>query len=239
VIRNVVPLTERELSASFLSPIAYIVATVFVVASGHFFLAETLVPGRESSLRALFDSMAALLVFALPLLTMRVLSEEFAAGTIETLMTAPVTDVEVIVSKFLGVLLFYAALLATTLLHVGLLGYFGGLDTGALLLGYLGMFLLGSMFIAVGVFASALTRYQLLAALIGMGALSLLTFVADQLGRWRGGAWRTVLGALNVLGRFEEFTKGFFDTGAIVYFLSGTAFFLFLAVKVLESRRWR
>jgi ABC-2 type transport system permease protein len=239
VIRNVVPLTQRELSASFLSPIAYIVGAVFLFASGHFFLADALVPGREATLRPMFDGMARILVFAIPLLTMRVLSEEYATGTIEALMTAPVTDVEVIVSKFLGVLLFYGALLVTTVLHVLLLTFYGGSDAPVVLLAYVGMLLLGALFIAVGVFASALTRYQLLAALVGMGVLSVFTFVFDQLGKWRGGQWRAVLGYVNVFGQFEDFTRGFFDSGAIVFFVTGTLFFLFLAVKVLETRRWR
>ncbi|MCK6456991.1 MAG: ABC transporter permease [Phycisphaerae bacterium] len=238
-MRNVVALTQRELAANFLSPVAYIVALAFLVASGHFFLADTLVPGREASLRPMFDSMAQILVFAIPLLTMRVLSEEFSTGTIETLMTAPVSDIEVVTSKFLGVLLFYASLLLTTLIHVGLLIYFGGGDFPAILLAYAGMLLLGALFVAVGVFSSSVTRYQLLAALLGMGILSILTFVVDQLGRWRGGAWRTVLSYVNVLGQFEDFSKGLFDSSAIVFFITGTLFFLFLAVKSLESHRWR
>jgi ABC-2 type transport system permease protein len=239
VTRNVIPLMQRELAASFLSPIAYIVAAVFLVAAGHFFLSDTLVPGREASLRPMFDSMARLLVFAIPLLTMRVLAEEFATGTIETLMTAPVSDVEVIVGKFLGVFFFYAAVLVTTLLHVLILAAFGGTEPTVVLLAYLGMLLLGGFFIAVGLFSSAMTRYQLVAALIGMGVLSVTTFVADQLARWKGGVWRSVLGYVNVLGHFEDFTKGFLDTKAILFFVTGTLFFLFLSVKVLESRRWR
>lgn len=238
-MKNVVPLTERELSANFLSPVAYIVAAVFLVASGYFFLAETLVPGRDASLRPMFDSMARILVFAIPLLTMRALAEEFATGTIETLMTAPVSDIEVVLGKFFGSVLFFVALLATTLLHTLLVSVYGGSDWGVIGLAYLGMLLLGAMFIAVGIFASSLTRYQLLAALTGMAILSVLTFVVDQLARWRGGTWRTVLGYVNVLGHFEDFSKGFFDSGAVAFFVSGTLLFLFLAVKALESRRWR
>ncbi|MFO0973046.1 MAG: ABC transporter permease [Phycisphaerae bacterium] len=239
MMRNVVPLTQRELAASFFSPVAYIVAAVFLVASGNLFLGETLLPGREASVRPMFDGMARLLVFAIPLLTMRSLAEEFSTGTIETLMTAPVSDVEVILGKFLGVFVFYAALLVTTLLHVVLVTVYGGADAAVILLAYLGMLLLGALFIAVGLFASALTRYQLVAALVGMGILSVFTFVVDQLGRWRSGAWRSVLGYVNVLGHFDEFSKGLLDTRSIVFLLSLTVLFLFLSVKVLESKRWR
>jgi ABC-2 type transport system permease protein len=238
-MRNVVPLTQRELSASFLSPVAYIVAAVFLITSGHFFLADTLVAGREASVRTMFDGMARILVFAIPLLTMRALADEFATGTIESLMTAPVTDVEVVLGKFFGLLLLYAALLVTTLLHVVLVTVFGGSEPAAILLCYVGMLLLGALFIAVGLFASSLTKYQLLAALGGIGILAILTFVVDQLARWRGGNWRLVLGYVNVLARFEDFSKGFLDSRSLLFFLTGTVLFLFLTIKVLESRRWR
>jgi len=238
-MRNVVPLTQRELSASFLSPVAYIVAAIFLITSGHFFLADTLVPGREANLRTMFDSMSRILVFAIPLLTMRALADEFATGTIETLMTAPVTDIEVVLGKFFGLVGLYIVLLLATLFHVVLITVYGGSEFGAVLLCYFGMILLGAMFISVGLFASSLTKYQLLAALGGIGILAILTFVVDQLARWRGGNWRLVLGYVNVFGHFEDFSKGFLDSRSIIFFISGTLLFLFLTVKVLESRRWR
>lgn len=239
MIRNVVALTQRELAANFLSPVAYIVAAVFLVATGYLFMSNTLVEGGEASVRSLLDSMAWVLVFAMPLLTMRVLSDEFAAGTIETLMTAPVTDAEVVFGKFLGVFVFYLGLLATTAAHVVLLFNYGAADIWAVLYGYLGMILLGSLYVAVGVFASALTRHQLLAAIIGMGVLSLFTLVVDAFAAWQGGTWREVLAYVNILHQFGDFSKGILDTRSVLFFLSGTTFFLFLGVKVLESRRWR
>jgi ABC-2 type transport system permease protein len=238
-MRNVMALTQRELAASFLSPVAYVVALVFLVATGHLFLTGTLVEGSEASIRPLLNGMAWMLVFAIPLLTMRVLADEFSNGTIETLMTAPVTDVEVVVGKFLGVFVFYVALLAATLLHVALLLHYGASDVGVVVYGYIGMLLLGALYVAVGVFASALTRYQLVAAILAMGVLSLLSLVVDAFAAWRGGPWRTVLGYVNILHQFGDFSKGMVDTKSIIFFISGTLFFLFLAVKVLESRRWR
>ncbi len=239
MIRNVAALTQRELATNFLSPVAYVVAAVFLVATGHLFMGSTLVEGEEASLRSMLDSMAWLLVFALPLLTMRVLSDEFASGTIETLMTAPVTDVEVVIGKFLGVYVMYLGLLATTLVHVVLLSAYGATDAGVLILGYLGMILLGAFYVAVGVFASALTRHQLVAAIVGILILAVLTLVVDALAGWYSGSWRSVLAYVNVLHHFQDFSKGIFDTKSLFFFLSGTAFFLFLAVKALESRRWR
>jgi len=238
-MRNVTALTQRELAASFLSPVAYIVAAVFLVATGYLFMSNTLVDGGEASVRSMLNSMAWLLVFTMPLLTMRVLADEFASGTIETLMTAPVTDIEVVFGKFLGVLVFYLVLLATTLVHVVLLFVYGATDVGVVIYGYIGMILLGALYVSVGVFASALTRYQLVAAIIGMGVLSVFTLVVDAFAAWYGGTWREVLGYINILHHFGDFSKGIFDTKSIVFFISGTVFFLFLAVKVLESRRWR
>ncbi len=239
MMQRVSALTQRELASSFLSPIAYVVAAVFLVATGYLFMNNTLVEGGEASIRFLLDSMAWILIFAIPLLTMRVIADEYASGTIETLLTAPVTDVEVVVGKFLGVLVFYTALLATTLVHVVLLFRYGGSDFGVVLYGYVGMLLLGALYVAVGVFASALTRYQLLAALVGMSILALLTLMVDALAAWKGGLWREVLSYINVLHHFGDFSKGILDTRSIVFFLSGTLFFLFLSVKVMESRRWR
>lgn len=239
MIRNVAALTQRELFSSFFSPVAYVVASVFLVATGYLFLTETLIGGHEASIRPMLDGMALLLVFAVPLLTMRVLSEEFASGTIETLMTAPVTDIEVVLSKFLGVMVFYTALLLTTVVHVILLFVYGGAEMSVVLYGYVGMMLLGSLYVSVGVCASAMTKHQLVAAIIATLVLAVFTLIVDGLAAWMGGSWRTALGYVNVTRHFGDFSKGIFDTRALVFFISGTAFFLFMAVKVLESRRWR
>lgn len=237
--RNVVALTQRELQATFYSPIAYIVAAVFLVVAGYLFMDKTLVPGEEASVRLLLNGMAWILVFAVPLLTMRTLSEEYSSGTIEALMTAPVTDVEVVLGKFIGVLVFYVVLLLATFVHVLLVMQYGAADWSVVLCGYLGMLLLGALYVSVGIFASALTRYQMLSALVGAGLLGGLTLLVDALAGVKGGAWREFFGYINVLYRFEDFTKGMFDTKALVFFVSGTAFFIFLTVKTLESRRWR
>lgn len=237
-MRNVVPLTQRELSGYVYSPIAYLSGTAFLLLTGILFTSRTLQAGQDSTVQPLFAAMASAFVLCVPVLTMRLLADEYASGTIETLMTAPVTDVEVVVSKFLGVWLFYVALLATTLVHIVIIGFFGQIDVGATIASYIGMLLLGAMFAAIGLFASSMTRHQLIAALVGVGILSILTFVTDWLSEQFSDA-RFVLGYLNVSGQFERFGRGNLDLPAAVYFLSGTAFFLFLAVKILESKRWR
>ncbi len=239
MIHRIAALTQRELTATFLSPVAYIVAAVFLIASGYLFMSNTLIEGGEASMRFMLDSMAWLLIFAIPMLTMRQLADEFASGTIETLMTAPVSDVEVVLGKFFGVLMFFVALLATTLMHVILLSQYGEQDVKVLIYGYLGMILLGGLYISVGLFASAMTRHQLVAAIIGVAVLALVTILVDAVASIQGGQWRVVLSGVNVLHHYHNFSRGIFDTKDIVFFLTGAAMFLFLTVKVLESKRWR
>jgi len=238
-MRNVVPLTERELVASFFSPIAYVVGCVFLLFSGWYFVTQVLVPGNEASMRPLFEAMTAILVFAVPLLTMRAVAEELSSGTIETLMTAPVTDAEVVLGKFVGVLLLYAALLLTTLPHVIILLAYSAAPIGVIVFGYLGLLLIGALYISVGLFASCCTRHQLLAAVIAMAILSIFTFLVDYFAELAGPGLRGVLMAVNVPAYFDEFTKGILDTKSVVFFVTTTVFFLFLATKVLESKRWR
>ena len=224
-MRNVCPLTERELAASFFSPYA--------------FVTQVLVPGNEASMRPLFAAMTGILVFAVPLLTMRAVAEELGSGTIETLLTAPVTEAEVVLGKFFGAFAFYAALLATTLPHLVILRVFSQPQMGVVLFGYVGMLLIGALYIAVGLFASCCTRHQLLAAVIAMAILSVFTFLVDYFADSAGATLRGVLMYVNVPAHFDEFTKGILDSRSLVFFLTSTVFFLFLGTKVLESKRWR
>ncbi len=234
-------ITQRELGSLFFSPIAYVVGFIFLLLTGWFFVSETLVAGNEASMRFLFEKMAGVLVFALPVLTMRSIADEFSTGAIETLMTAPVSDTSVVLGKFFGAVVFYAGLLVATIPHLVLLNtYAPDLVGSTVVTGYLGMILLGALFIAIGIFASSCTRHQLLAAIIATAILAVLTFVVDYGAEYAAKVWqRSVCAYMNVFGHFSDFTKGIIDTKSIVFFVSGTMFFLFLATKVMESRRWR
>lgn len=233
-------IAQRELAALFFSPIAYIVGAIFLGVTAWYFMSETLVAGQEASMRPLMERMAALLVFALPLLTMRAISDDYANGTIETLMTAPVTDMAVVVGKFLGAFLFYIVLLAATLLHVVLLAGVTSPVGSVVAVSYLGMLLLGGLFISVGIFASSCTRHQLVAAVLAMVILGFFSFVVDAGAEYAGSATlRTLCANLNVFWAFADFAKGIIDTKSVIFFCSGIVFFLFLATKVMESRRWR
>jgi len=239
-MRNVGTLTQRELSVFFYSPIAYVVITVFLVVTGIFFISDNFLPGAEASLRITFGNyLPVILVFVVPMLTMRLLSEEFRGGTIETLMTAPVSEADVVLGKFCGTLVFYLVMLATTLLHVILVAAYGPLDVGLVLCTYVGLILLGALYISVGLFFSACTRNQVIAVVCSFVLLAVLTFLANYLAREQEGNLRVVLQHLSIMTHFQDFARGLFDINHLIFFLSTTALFLFGSVKVLESRRWR
>ena len=160
-MKKALTLARREIAGYFFSPVAYVIGALFLLSTGLWFFQTIFIPGQEASLRPLFDTMAYLMIFAMPVLTMRLVSEEYHSGTIETLMTAPVTDAEVIVGKFLGVMAFYVVLLLCTGVLLALMAAFGQPDPGLAAMGYLGLLLLGAAYAAVGLFTSTLTRYQI------------------------------------------------------------------------------
>ena len=238
-MQKAIVLARRELGNYFVSPMAYIIGAMFLLASGLWFFHDIFVPGHEASLRSLFESMAYIMVFAVPLLTMRLMSDELQSGTIETLMTAPVTDTEVILGKFLGVMVFYLALLACTLVFLLLIFTYGQPDAGMAVMGYVGMILLGSAFVSVGLFASTLTQYQLVAAIVSAVILALFVIVMQLIVAHGPEPWNQLAAKLNAMTYFKDFSRGMFDSRGLVFFLTAAGLFLFLSVKVLESRRWR
>ena len=237
-MRNVSTVARRELGTYVFSPSSYVIAAMFVAASGLWFFLRVFVPGGDSTLRSLFEQVAVAMIFVAPLLTMRLISEEFRSGTIETLMTAPVTEVEVIVGKFLGVLWFYAMVLLATVVYLLLMVAYGSPDWGVVAMGYLGLLLLGAAFLAVGMFTSSVTRHQLLAALLGVAILGAFTGLMTLGASYAPDPFNHLAKRLNALNYFTDFARGTLDTAGVVFFLSATLFFLFLSIKALESRRW-
>jgi ABC-2 type transport system permease protein len=231
-------LARRELLAYFVSPIAYIIGAGFLLLSAGWFFVNIRI-GGEASLRPLFDGMALLMVLAVPLLTMGLLSREFDRGTIETLLTSPVTDAQVILGKFVGVMVFYLALLASTVVFLGLMAAYGQPDPGVAFMGYLGMVLLGAAYVSVGIFASTLTRHQIVSAIVAIAILAFFVVLMGFVVRLGLRPWADLAARLNAMTYFKDFSRGVFDSRGLVYFLSATALFLFLSVKTLESRRWR
>ncbi len=241
-MRNIVTLAQRELATYFFSPIAYVVLALFLALSGFFFGTRVFEPGGPASLRQLFEWIVPLIVFfALPVVTMRLMSEELRSGTIESLMTAPVTDVEVILGKFFGVLVFYVAMLATTVVHWIMIALYStsGTDVGATLTGYFGLLLLGSLYLAVGLFFSTCTRNQVIAALASLVLLGFFMYLPMLVAPQLTGAARAIVQHAWIQSHYDDFARGLIDLNHLLFFLSGIVFFLFLSVKVLESKRWR
>lgn len=240
-------LARRELASYFVSPMAYIVGALYLLVAGTLFfwdfpffnLRAVFVPGNEASLRQLFDNLAYIMVFVVPLLTMRLMSDEYRSGSIETLVTAPITDAQIILGKFLGVLGFYVVLLALTVVFLGLMIVYGQPDAGVALTGYLGMLLLGSAFAAVGLFTSTISAHQIVAALLGIAILGVMAFAMQVMVVYSPAPWNTIASKLNAMTYFKDFSRGIFDTRGLVFFLSVTVMFLFFSIKSLESRRWR
>ena len=232
-------IARRELGSYFYSPMAYVVMTLFLVICGVLFYRD-FEPGQPAAMRTLFDAMVWVLVIAVPLLCMGLLAQEWATGTIESLMTAPIHESEVVMGKFLGSLGFLTILLLPTIFYVLMLRIYARPDFGPILSGYLGILLVGALFIAVGLFCSSLTRSQIVAAVAAAAILCLITMVPW----WVGSVatlptfWRNVIDQ-TVFKRYTDFSKGIIDLGNIIFFLATTAVFLFVTVKVLESRRWK
>src|SRR4051812_1434253 len=233
-------IARREMASYFYSPIAYVVLALFLIACG-FVFRKDFQPGQVAAMRSLFEWMVFFLVFAIPVLSMGLMSQEWATGTIETLMTAPVEETDVIVGKFLGSLGFFIVLLAPTLFYVVmLLIYSPSFDFGPIFSGYLGIILVGALFISIGLFCSSLTRSQVVAAVSAAAILFAITIVPE----WAGAKallpdfWRKVVQQM-VFFRYTDFSRGVIDLGNLVFFIAFTAVFLFLTVKVLESRRWK
>lgn len=237
---------SRELRAYFLSPLAYVVLFFFLLVNGGVFavivsyLSDPQFGGGRP-FDVLFNSFPfwLLLLFWVPVVTMRLLAEERKSGSIEVLMTAPVTEGQVVAGKYLAALVFYTFLWAPTLVYAVLVDRWSDLDWGTLAAGYLGVLLIGGLFLAIGVFASALARHQIVAAVIAL-ALELAVFfigLVSALVQHPGA--RQLLDHLSVIDHMNEFSRGVVDTRRLVFYVSATLLFLFAASRALEDRKWR
>jgi len=233
-------IAKRELTALFFSPIAYVVLALFGLGVTLMFFAS-FGPGQPATMRTTFEGVVWLMILLVPAISMRLVSEELASGTVEPLMTAPVTDTQVIVGKWLGALTFFAVLLLPVAILIAVLEMTADPDWGPILTGLLGLLLVGGLYLAIGTFASSLTENQIIAFILTVFIICLLTIMTFFLARTTllNVGMREAMLYLNVNARFENFSKGLIEVAALIYFASGIALFLFMAVKLLESKRWR
>ncbi len=235
-MKNISAIALKEFKSYLASPMAYIVTGIFLVLTGVFF-AISPSTYNQTSIGSFLGAGEFLLLLLAAVLTMRLLAEEKKLGTIELLLTSPVKDSEVIVGKFLGSMGMLLIMLALTLYYPILLKLFGDPDMGPIASGYLGLFLYGSAALAVGIFASSVTANQIVSAVLAGGILFALYFLgmaADFLPKALG----EVAGKLSLAFYFSDFTRGIVDTRGIIYYLSVTVLFLFLAIRSLENSRW-
>lgn len=238
-MRSTLAIARRELSSFFFSPVAYVVLALFLLLAGFMFLVYALRSGGPAELRYMFTAIVWALVLVAPAISMRLISDELRSGTIEPLMTAPVSDTAVIVGKWLGAMGFYAAMLLATGVFVGVLCYFSDPDFGPIFTGYIGLLLVGGFYLAIGTFASVFSRNQIIAFLITGAFILVFTVVTWFLPEAIPTKFVPVVIYLNVNQQFEDFAKGVIDLRPFVFFLSGIVLFLTLGVKALESRKWR
>ena len=242
-MRTVQAVAWKEIQVYFSSPTAYIVGLVFLVLTGVFFTQPLNDPFPPASISSFLQGCTFILIFLAPVLTMRLMAEEQKLGTIELLLTAPVRDWEVVLGKYLACLVFLLALVALTLYYPILLFAVGKghPDLGPVLSGYLGLVLYGAASLSVGLLASTLTSNQIVAAVVAMGILLMLYFLAILSDKASGtlSVLSNIIGEVGIKSHFDDFDRGVIDTKHIIYYLSLTAIFIFLTIRTLELRRWR
>ena len=258
-MRNILAIVERELRAYFNSPIAYVVLTIFVFLSGIFFrsiLAQVMQMGLMSQMQAqqlgprpmdmpgmisrgFLSTMSVILLFIMPMLTMGLFSEEKKRGTIELLLTAPITDLQVVLGKFFAAASFFIILLLTTCIPTGVLYLYSQPASGPILTAYLGLLLYGLSIVAIGLFISTLTENQIIAAVLSFGTIMALWLVDVVANNAESATSKGVLTYFSILSHLDDFMKGVLSTSHIIFYVSLMLVGLFLTYRSIDSLRWR
>ena len=255
-MQNILAIWQREMKSYFVSPVAYVVLTIFLVLAGMFFfgnLAEvvqyTLSQAQMGQtgqpidvpayvIRTLFDTLTVILLFLIPMLTMRLFAEEKKQKTLELLLTLPISNVQTMLGKYLASLTFLLILLASVGFTISPLFIYGQPDAAPIISAYLGLFLYGAALLALGLFISTLTENQIIAVVITFG-ISLMLLLVSLFGSYATGTVREVINYLSILNHLDDFIKGVIDTSHVIYYLTFAFVWLFLAYRSLESMRWR
>jgi ABC-2 type transport system permease protein len=254
-MRNVFTICGKELKSYFTSPIAYLLMALFGLIFGYFFFSATIFfvnmglraqVGGQNQPMSINDYVIAPLLgnasvvglFLIPLISMRLFAEEKRTGTIELLMTSPLSDWQIILGKWLGAMAMYLCVLAVSALNVGLLFFWGAPDWRPILTGYLGLILQGGTVLAIGTFISSTTRNQIIAGAATF-AICLLLWVLSWVSSYNDAGWAAAIAYCSILTHFEPFSKGIIDTKDVVFYVSAIFLGLFMTARSLESLRWR
>jgi ABC-2 type transport system permease protein len=250
-MKGFLPVLRKELYGFFASPVYYVVGGIFILLAGYFFYSAVAyfhlisfqsyrgmggLSFSEVVLKPFFDDLSIILLLLLPLLTMRLFAEETKSGTQEWLLTYPLSDLGILFGKYTACLTVYATYLLATLPSMIFLAFLYPLEWGVLLTSYLGLLMLGGGFMALGMFASTVTENQVIAGVLGFGAL-LLFWVLNWARSLAGPVLGEVLEALSILQKMDPFSKGVLDSRSLVYLLVFSGFFLFLTLRSLEMKR--
>ena len=229
---------RREVGASFTSSIAYVFLTVFYLASGYFFFGSCLA-SATTDMSSVFSSLFLIVTILIPILTMRLFSEEKKQKTEQGLLTAPVSIGGIVLGKYFAALTMYTIGIAILFLYALILSFFGAVAWGIVAANVLALFFLGAAFIAVTLFISSLTENQVVAAVIGIIAL-LALYLLDLIAQLVDSVpvLPTVLNALSFYTRYYDFTCGLFDPASVLFYISTAVLFNFFTVRVFEKRRW-
>ena len=259
-MRNFLAIYTKEMRSYFVSPVAYVIAGVFLFLTGYLFRnilmqfnfyclqfsqRQQFMQGgmpnlnlNEMVITQFFAVMDFIWLMVVPMLTMRLFAEEKKSGTIELLMTSPLSTTQILLGKFFAALTLYMTIVALTLVYCLILEFYGDPDWGPIWSAYLGYLLLGGTFIGVGILASSLTENQIVAVLLAFGAL-LMLWLIDWSASFAGPTAAKILTYLSIIQHLQGFQRGVIDSGDVIFYLSLTFFTLFLTSRVLESRRWR
>ncbi len=261
-MKNVFAVFLKEMKSYFVSPVAYVVLTVFLVIAGYFFTGILNIFFERSMMammqaqqyggmppaidvpalvsRNFFGVVSTIILFMLPMITMATYADEKRRGTIELLLTSPITNLEIVLGKFLAALSFFVVMLLPTFLYMVFLFIYSEprMPVGPVFSGYLGLLLLGGSLISLGIFISTLTENQIVAASVTFGVF-LLLWVIDLAARSGGSTLQEILSHLSILNHFEDFAKGVIDTSSLILYGSFIFLGLFLTFRSIESLRWR
>lgn len=251
---NVLAIAGRELRSYFASPIAYVVIGLFALVFGYFFYVPLAFFNRQSMqmgmgfgepmninqmlIMPVFLNTTVVFLILVPAITARTYAEEKRSGTIELLLTSPVTDLQIIFGKFLGAMGLYTAMIAVTLVHMAILFWYADPDWKPVASAYLGLLLFGGSFVAVGLLVSSLTRSQLVAT-IATVVVFLMLWVINWIGSFVGPTAQAITSHLSIPDHFDDFARGILDTKHLVFYVSFIALGLYLTARSVDMERWR
>jgi ABC-2 type transport system permease protein len=230
-------ISRREIRTYFNSPVAYIAVTVFAIITGYLFFTQLFLE-KQADLRGFFNVMPLMFMFLAPAITMRLVADEKATGTLELLITMPVRDWQVVVGKFLAAMALLCTALALTLVFALTVRSLGPLDRGPAIGGYLGLVLMGGAFVAIGVMASAFTRNSIVAFIVSF-AISFVLYLIGKVTQFVPQSLQSLTTFLSIDAHFDNISRGIIDSRDVIYYLSVMGVCLLFATLSLESRRWK